>query len=109
MQRPAGVEDVVDEQQVAALDVAVGREVVDLELARLGAVAVARRRDERELERDRDPTNQIGGEDARALQDRDDGEITSAVGLRHLGGHAVDAAQDLALVEEHPFDVVMHG
>ena len=108
MQRYARVEDVLDDQQVAAVDRL--RDVLDdLNLAAgLGAIAVAGHDHEIHVARRIDRTGQVGHEDVRALEDADDQRILAAVILSDARAKLADLVSQLLLGEIYFLNIVSH-
>src|SRR6185295_4279142 len=105
LERPAGVEDVIDDEDAPALELALPRKELQFEIPRFRLRAVARDAEKGELEGNRDPPNEIRREDARALEHGNDRELASTIRLGHLRGDSIDRSTDLDFAEEHAFDV----
>jgi hypothetical protein len=96
VQRQSGVDDVLDEEDVAALDCDV--EILQQPHASLPATAgacVAGEGDEVELVKDRGRAAQIGDEDDARLQRRDEDRLAALVVPRNVRAELVDAGFDL--------------
>lgn len=101
-----GVEDVVDEEDVAASDIE--REAVKEVrfAARPGVVAVAGDADAVEPDGIGDLTKQIGGEEDGAVDDRDDSDLFFAVGRGDVGAQFFKATFDRSLAHEDSLEIV---
>ena len=111
VQRQAGVNDVLDEQDVTVADV--GVEV--LEQANAGARAgcaaavVARERKEVQLVQDRDRPREVGEEDEARRQRSDEQRLAAGVVGGDLPSQLGDARADLLVREVDAADVVVDG
>ena len=97
MEREARVDDVLDDQDVAAFDLLVQvLEQPDAAVAaRADAGAVAGEIEEVELVPDRERARQVGEEDDARLQRRDEQRVTLAVVVRDLASELADPELDL--------------
>ena len=96
VERQAGVDDVLDEQDVEAGER--DRRVLEQPHPRVAAgrgVAVAGQLDEVDLVRDWDRPGKVGEEDEARLQQRDEQQVAVGVVLRDLRGGEVDLADAL--------------
>ena len=91
VQRQAGVDDVLDEQDVAVADV----EGQVLEEADPRAAGVRRELDEVDRVRRADGARQIGEEDGARLQEPDEKQVRALVVARDLAAELRDARRDL--------------
>jgi hypothetical protein len=95
VQRQPGVDDILDEQDVAAGDREV--EILDQSYARLGAPAsVARERDEVDRMRDGNRAREVCQEEDARLQRGDEDRLAPLVVAGDLGAELRDARLDLA-------------
>ena len=99
-ERQPGVDDVLDDEDVPALDRHV--EVLeDADDARgVDARAVARDGHEVDLARDVDPAHEVGHEEDGALEDADEQEVAAAVVVADLGAELGDPPLEGVLVDE---------
>jgi hypothetical protein len=96
-QRQSRVDDVLDQQDVAAADLGVQvlQEPDPARAARLRLGAVAGELDEVERVRDRDRAREVGDEDERRLQRRDEQRLAAGVVPRDLASELADTRRDL--------------
>jgi hypothetical protein len=87
----AGIEDIVDEEDVSVLDIG-GEFFGELEMAGLGLAAVAGGADEVEGEGEAERADEVGGEDDGAVEDGDDDGIFVLVVVLDGAGEGFDAA-----------------
>lgn len=105
----SGVEDVVDEEDVAVSEIE--REAVEeLRFAvGFGVVAVAGDADAIEADGVRNLAEEVGGEEDGAVDDGDDGDLFLAVDGRDLGAEFLEAVLDGGLRHEDGFEVGVSG
>ena len=96
--RQAGVDDVLDDEDVAPFDVGVEvlEEADSGRAARLAVGAVPGELDEVERMQDRDRAREVGDEDERRLERGDEQRLASLVVARDLGAELAYARRDLA-------------
>ena len=102
------IEDVIEEENMAAIDVR-HRELMEGDDATaFGGIVVAGDAQTIELQRERNAPEQIGHENQRTVQDGDDGEIFAAIIFGDLTGELIEPREDGLLVKEDGFEVVAH-
>ena len=101
----AGVEDVIDQQDVTVADIK-GEILEDLGKA-LGTRVVAVAGDSNAIEADGigDSAEEVGGEKNRAVDDRDDGDLLVAVGGSQFGTQFFDAFFDVFFGDKDGFEI----
>jgi hypothetical protein len=109
MQGATAVEDIVEDQNVAGVDVGQRMLIEGDRTAALGAAVIACDAEGIELERQRNPSEEVGHEHQRAVQYGDDGELLAAIVLGDLRGELIETGENGLLVKEDGFDIVEHG
>src|SRR4051794_8649719 len=87
-----GVDDVLDEEDVAALDRGVGVLEDPTDTRGIGGRAIARDRHEVDLARDRQLPHQVGHEQHRALEDADHQQVAAVVVAADVGPQLADSS-----------------
>ena len=112
LEREARVEDVLDDQDVATLDL--GVEVLDdaHDARGDGAVAITRDGHEVDAERAVDGAHHVSHEDDGTAKNRDEQRVLAGIVLRDLCAHTRDDALDVLLGQDDLADVrmnLLHG
>src|SRR5699024_4137083 len=110
-QGEAGVDDVLEDHHVAALDVAVAVLEDADDAGGGGGVAVRRHRHELHLRGQIQPAGEVGHEEDGALEHADQDEVLVGVpvALVHAGGHFGDAGVQLLFADQDGLDILPVG
>jgi hypothetical protein len=106
VQRPAAVEDVVEQNHVPAAQV--GERLVNGDRAGAGRAGVGRGGNRLKLQGQVHAPQQIGHEDQSAVEDADDGERSAPVVAHDFAGHLIQPAEYGGLVVEDPGNIGVH-
>ena len=108
MQRAAGVEDVVQQQDVPALDLG-KMPVEEIHFARaLHPAVVAGDVEALDFQWPWHPAEEVGGEDEGAFEQDDDDELPAGEIALDLESHRIETFENDRFVDENPLDVVAH-
>ena len=108
MQSPTAVQDVIDDEYVAAIDVWKRNLIESYDAGTLRAAVVAGDAETFQLKRQRNSSQEIRGEDERTVQDCDDSQLLVAIGFRDLARDFVQSAENRLLMKKDAFNVVEH-
>lgn len=107
-QRVSAVEDVVENKDMSILHVRQRDLFKDHLAAGLRFSVITGDAEAIQLQRKRNPPEQIGHEHQAAVQDRDHSQFFSGVIFRNLGGDFVQPPKNRRLIEQHALKVVLH-